>query len=232
MDRQVYQECVAANMTAEDEEPRTKISGISKCEKPPLPQDEDDEKWRTMNIMSKAKFVCGHCTIEPMFGCYIITSVLTSLCTQNLNLQKACQVNLKLGDEICSALEHRDTSGNYTGQEVIVQELVADMMIWKTFVQSSIPSILIVFVGSWSDRNRKRKPGMVIPVVGELLTVIGLLVCTYYFYELPMEVNALVESLPPAMTGGWMTMIMAIFSYIGDVSSVSLMDLGQLAEMA
>lgn len=72
---------------------------------------------------------------------------------------------------------------------------------------------------------------MIVPIVGELLTVIGLLICTYYFYELPMEVNALTESLPPAMTGGWMTMIMAVFSYIGDVSSVSLVGTGQLVEM-
>lgn len=218
-------------MTVEDEDSRTRTTGKPECEKLPPPQDEDDGKWRTMDIMSKAKFVCGYFTIEPMLGCYIVTSVLAALCTQNLNLQKACRVNLRLGDEICSALENCDTSGNYTSQEIIVQELVADMMIWKTFVQSSIPSILIVFVGSWSDRNRKRKPCMIVPIVGELLTVIGLLICTYYFYELPMEVNALTESLPPAMTGGWMTMIMAVFSYIGDVSSVSLVGTGQLVEM-
>lgn len=111
---------------------------------------------------------------------------------------------------------------NYTKEdEVVVQELVADMIIWKTIVQSSIPSVLIIFIGSWSDRNHKRKPCMLIPIIGEFLTSIGLLLCTYYFYELPMEVAGLVESVPPAMTGGWMTMFMAVFSYVGDVTTVS-----------
>ncbi|CAH1708580.1 unnamed protein product [Aphis gossypii] len=190
----------------------------AKCEQSSL-SDENNEAWQTKGIMSKLKFIFDHCTIEPMFGCYIMTSVLTGLCTQNLNLQKACRVNLKLANSTCWALENRN-SANYAKEEVMVQELVTGMIIWKTMVQSSIPMVLIIFVGSWSDRNHKRKPCMLIPIVGELLTSIGLLVCTYYFYELPVEVVGLVECLPPAMTGGWMTMVMAIFSYIGDVSSV------------
>lgn len=157
-----------------------------------------------------------------MLGCYIVSSVLASLATQNLNLQKACRVNLRLDNSTCSALESR-TMDNYTKEdEVVVQELVADMIIWKTIVQSSIPSVLIIFIGSWSDRNHKRKPCMLIPIIGEFLTSIGLLVCTYYFYDLPMEVAGLVESVPPAMTGGWMTMFMAVFSYVGDVTTVSI----------
>lgn len=180
----------------------------------------DEMKWEDMGVMARAKFVYEHCTVEPMFGCYILTSMLTGLATQNLNLQKACRVNLQLDDDTCTALDNRNMS-NFKREEEAVQTLVADMMVWKTVVQSSIPSVLIVFVGSWSDRNRRRKPGMLIPVAGELLTAVGLLVCTYYFYELPMQVTGLVESLPTALTGGWMTMVMAIFSYIGDVSSVS-----------
>ncbi|KAL4120330.1 hypothetical protein QTP88_013046 [Uroleucon formosanum] len=193
----------------------------TKCElqMPDAPPDENSEAWQTMSVFSKFKFIFDHCTIEPMFGCYIMTSVLTGLCTQNLNLQKACRVNLKLPNSTCSALDNRNSDA-YAKEEVMVQELVTDMIIWKTIVQSSIPMVLIIFIGSWSDRHHKRKPCMLVPIVGELLTSVGLLVCTYYFYELPVEVVGLVECLPPAMTGGWMTMVMAIFSYIGDVSSV------------
>lgn len=196
-------------------------TGATKREKS-SPPDETHETWRAMDVMSKAKFMLKHCTVEPMLGCYIVSSVLASLATQNLNLQKACRVNLRMDNATCSALETRSV-GNYTKEdEVVVQELVADMIIWKTIVQSSIPSVLIIFIGSWSDRNHKRKPCMLIPIIGEFLTSIGLLICTYYFYELPMEVAGLVESVPPAMTGGWMTMFMAVFSYVGDVTTVSV----------
>jgi PCFT/HCP family folate transporter-like MFS transporter 1/3 len=211
-------------MTAHDDSKAhefCKNDAVVKRKKMPqqIPDDSHDT-WKTMSIVPKAKFVLKNCTIEPMFGCYIMTSVLTSMCTQNLNLQKACRVNLMLNDTVCSALETQN-SKDYGKEEVRVQELVADMMIWKTLVQSSIPAVLIMFVGSWSDRNCRRKPCMMMPIVGELLTSLGLLVCTYYFYEMPVGIVGLVECLPPAMTGGWMTMDMAVFSYIGDVSSVS-----------
>lgn len=86
---------------------------------------------------------------------------------------------------------------NYTREEQEVQQLVASMGVWKTILQSALPAFLIMFVGSWSDRWGKRKPCMLLPIVGELLTSIGLMVCTYFYYELPMEVAGFVEGLFP-----------------------------------
>lgn len=209
-------------MAVKANENKNGVTASKHSEKPAaeaVPQ-RDETKWEDMDLTARAKFVYEHCTVEPMFGCYILTSMLTGLATQNLNLQKACRVNLRLGDDTCTALDNRNMN-NYRTEELAIQEMVTDMMVWKTVVQSGIPSVLIVFVGSWSDRNRRRKPGMLLPVVGELLTTVGLMACTYYYYELPMQVTGLVESFPTALTGGWMTMVMAIFSYIGDVSSVS-----------
>lgn len=94
------------------------------------------------------------------------------------------------------------------------------MSIWKTILQSALPSILILFLGAWSDRWGCRKPCMLLPIVGEFLTSMGLILCTYFFYELPMEVAGVVEALFPAITGGWFTMFMAVFSYMGDVTSL------------
>ncbi len=68
-----------------------------------------------------------------------------------------------------------------------MQQLVAGMAGWKTFVQSSVPAILILFLGAWTDRKGRRKPCMLMPIVGEFLSSIGLIVCTYFFHELPME---------------------------------------------
>lgn len=175
--------------------------------------------WNVAGWWAKLGFLAKNATVEPMLGCYIIASVLANLATQNLNLQKACRVNLQFGDEVCSALERRETQ-NYTSEEIQVQQLVADMITWKTMVQSSIPAALIIFIGAWSDRTGRRKPGMLIPIIGEFLTSIGLMFCTYYFYELPMEVAGLTEAIFPALTGGWMTMFMAVFSYVGDITTV------------
>ncbi|PSN43505.1 hypothetical protein C0J52_13409 [Blattella germanica] len=172
-------------------------------------------------VREKWNYAINNITVEPMLACYIMPCVLAMLATQNLNLEKACRVNLKYEDEVCDALTARQTN-NYTEQEVEVQQLVAGMTVWKTMVQSALPCILMLFLGSWSDRHRRRKPCMLLPIVGEFLTCIGLILCTFFFFELPMEVAGVVESLFPALTGGWFTMFMAVFSYVGDVTTVEM----------
>ncbi|KAJ1519546.1 hypothetical protein ONE63_004825 [Megalurothrips usitatus] len=173
--------------------------------------------WK-LTMREKAGYIRDNITVEPMLAMYTIPSVLASLATQNLNLEKACRVNLGYSDEVCDALAVRDTA-NYTMEEAEVQKLTASMAGWKTFIQSSLPAVLILFVGSWSDRHGRRKPCMLLPIVGELLTSLGLLVCTYFYYELPIEANTFSEAVFPAMTGGWFVMFMAVFTYIADVTS-------------
>nr|CAD7398009.1 unnamed protein product [Timema poppensis] len=148
----------------------------------------------------------------------IIFIVLAGLATQNLNLEKACQVNLNYGEHICSELTARHTA-NYTTEETRVQELVAWMTVWKMALSSSFPAVIILFLGSWSDRHARRKPCLLIPIIGEFLTSLGLIVCTYFFMELPMEAAGVVEALFPALTGGWATMFVGVFSYVADVTT-------------
>ncbi|XP_014208805.1 solute carrier family 46 member 3-like [Copidosoma floridanum] len=176
--------------------------------------------WTSMSGRQKSWYILSNITVEPMVAFYIMPSVLASLATQNLNLEKACKVNLGYPSGVCDALSARNVTANLEAEETAVQQLVAGMQTWKTAVQSFFPSILIVFAGAWSDRNGLRKPCMMLPIVGEFMTSVSLIACTYWFYELPMEVAGLCEALWPALTGGWFTMIMGTFSYIGDVTSV------------
>ncbi|XP_045465633.1 proton-coupled folate transporter-like [Harmonia axyridis] len=188
-----------------------------------IDKEKKQEKQRTESITSKWKkkyrLIIDNVTVEPMLALYIIPSVFASLATQNLSLEKACRVNLNYPTYVCDALSARETS-NYTKEENAVQELVASMSVWKTMLQSALPAFLIMFIGSWSDRWGRRKPCMLLPIIGEFSTVIGLLICSYFFYELPMEVNGIVEGLFPALTGGWFTMFMGVFSFMGDVTTV------------
>lgn len=199
---------------------------MAKAEKRKTDVKESDKEPKSINLQSmtwreRYKFLCENITVEPMLACYIIPSVLASLTTQNLNLEKACRVNLGYTQEVCDALTARRTQ-NYTVEERHVQQLVASMGVWKNALQSGLPALLIMFVGSWSDRWGKRKPCMLIPIVGELLTVLGLIICTYFYYELPMEVAGFVEGFFPAITGGWFTMFMGVFSYIADVTTTEV----------
>ncbi|CAH1724819.1 unnamed protein product [Aphis gossypii] len=159
-------------------------------------------------------------TVEPMLFPYLIASILVILANQNLNIQKACRVELKLGTEVCDDLENKDkNSTQLTDSEIAVQKLVADMLIWQTILQSSVPAVFVLFLGSWSDRNRLRRPCMLLPVYGEVVRNLGLLVCVYFFDQLPMNLTGLWQSLPIAVTGYWTVLYMAVFSYVGDHST-------------
>lgn len=186
-------------------------------------QQERDGSGGT--LCGRVKRVLSSVHVEPFVLCYIMSRTLMLLATQNLSLQKACRVNLGLSNDTCTALAD-PSSGVRSGDrgssaEVETQKLVATMFVWQLIVQSSVPCVLSVFVGSWSDRNRKRVPCMLLPMVSELVRVFGLLACVHYFYELPMEAVGLVEALPTSLAGGRMVFFNAVFSYVSDVTEVS-----------
>lgn len=180
-----------------------------------------DTPWKKMTHREKGKYIIGNITVEPLMAGYIMPCVLAMLATQNLNLEKACRVNLRYDERVCNALTARQTA-NYTAEETEVQQLVARMTIWKTALQSSLPCILMLFLGAWSDRHGRRKPCMLLPLTGEFVTCISLILCTYFYFEVPMEVVGFVEAIFPAITGGWFIMFMAAFSYIADVTTVEM----------
>ncbi|XP_053602861.1 proton-coupled folate transporter-like [Plodia interpunctella] len=206
----------------QEEKEVEKLKDENATEETPLKTCEDVEKKenkeKKLTIMERLKIIKANITVEPIMACYVMPSVLASLATQNLNLEKACRVNLNFSTEVCDALNLRQTE-NYTEYETQVQTLTASVQAWKNVVQTAIPVLLILFVGAWSDKTGKRKACIMLPIVGEFLTSIGFIVNTYYFYELPVEVAAMTEAIFPAITGGWFTNFIGVFSYISDITT-------------
>lgn len=126
--------------------------------------------WKQMSFKEKCHYLWNNITVEPLLAFFVMPSMLTNLGTQNLNLEKACRVNLNYTDIICDALTNRQTA-NYTlyvsistwywvlfisdltfnwffSEEKEVQKLVAGMSGWRTAIQSALPCMLILFWGS------------------------------------------------------------------------------------
>lgn len=183
-------------------------------------ENENAEKGKKFTTMEKVVIVVTNITVEPMLLLYLLPSSMSGIATQNLNLEKACRVNLKMNESICDGLASRNSSMYQSSDEAYVQKYVASMYAWKTVIQSLIPAVLLLFMGSWSDRHKRRKPCIIMPVLGEALSVLGLIVCTYFYYEIPIEFTILAEVIPTAFSGGWFAMFMGVFSYISGVSSV------------
>lgn len=157
-------------------------------------------------------------TVEPLLACYLLPSALTALAVDNLNLEKACRVNLRYNATVCDALTARLVD-DFRDQDIEAQRLVTQMAAWRNALRASLPALLALFVGSWSDRRARRKPLLLVPLAGELVTCGGLLLCTRFFAEWPLEVAGAVQGLFTALSGGAMVTIMAVFSYVGDVTS-------------
>lgn len=172
------------------------------------------------SFLEKARIVFSNVTVEPILVFYVLPSVMSSLAMQNLNLEKACRVNYHFNEEICDALSARNKSGYNATDEQAVQTLVATINAYKNVVQSIVPSFLLIFLGAWSDKHGRRKPCIMMPLIGETVTIIAFLCSVYFFYQLPVEFNCFFEAVPPAVTGGWFAMFMGVFSYISGVSSV------------
>lgn len=172
------------------------------------------------SFSQKLKIIFCNITVEPILVFYVLPSVMSSLAMQNLNLEKACRVNYRFDEEICDALSARNKSGYTEADEQAVQKLVATINAYKNVIQSIVPSFLLIFLGAWSDKHGRRKPCIMMPLLGETVTIIAFLCSVYFFYQLPVEFNCFFEAVPPAVTGGWFAMFMGVFSYISGVSSV------------
>lgn len=159
-------------------------------------------------------------TVEPFVICYILPSVLAGLAVQNLCLEKSCLVNLHYDQITCNHIMEGRTR-NYTIQENRVQKMVSSMTAWSFPLQTALPGILILFLGAWSDRTGNRKSFMVLPILGKLLSAIGLILSVAFFFQVGVNETALLEGLPPALAGGRVAMTMAVYSYITDITSES-----------
>lgn len=176
------------------------------------------EKKVKKSWSEKFDHVKRNITVEPLLAGLIIPSMISKFAMGNLNLDKACRVNLDFGDEVCNALIKKNND-SFASYEMQVQKLIASIEIWKSVIHTGLPCIIIMFLGAWSDRTGKRKIIILLPVIGELMTSISNLVNVYFFYEIPVEATVFLETFFPAITGGWVTMFLGVFSYISDITS-------------
>lgn len=179
---------------------------------------ETQQLYKDKKFSEKLTFIRENITVEPLLAGLIIPSVISMFTMANLNLDKACRVNLQFGDEICDALVKR-SNNNYSFYETEVQKLISSTDIWRGVIKTAIPCIIIMFLGAWSDRTGNRKVCIMLPILGEVLTSINNLINVYFFYEIPVQVTVFLETIFGAITGGWVTMFLGVFSYISDITS-------------
>ncbi|KAH8375809.1 solute carrier family 46 member 3 [Drosophila serrata] len=105
---------------------------------------------------------------------------------------------------------------NYTvcKAELEAQILASDVSGKRAPMAAIFPLIVLLFAGGWADRYNKRKPCMIMPIVGEALGFTCQIISSIFFDSLPMEFGAYCEAIVPALFGGLTFCLMAIYSYI------------------
>lgn len=187
-----------------------------KPEEEPL-KDETKEKdvVEKKGIFERLRYIKSNITVEPILAGLIIPSMLAKLAVQNLNLDKACRVKKDFGDEICDALLERKGNSSY---EAEVQMIISSIESWKSIIQTAVPTILVIFMGAWSDRTGNRKIPILLPIFGEFMVCVTNILSTYFFYEISIEVTMFLEAAFPAITGGFVMVFLGVFSYISDIT--------------
>lgn len=182
------------------------------------PLKENEEKVAQMTFREKVLYMLKNITLEPVLLMFVVSAMILMTASQNLNLEKACRVNLNYTDEICNSLKAQDAdSQNVYERET--QKLLARALSWRTYLSATIPCILALFIGSFSDKTGHRKFFMMISVSGQLLIGINNMINVYFFRQLPLEVLVFTEAIIEGLSGGWCVCFLTAFAFISTITT-------------
>lgn len=184
---------------------------------PELQREADKQNPKsptTKNIYTRPKTLLSNITVEPIVLFFVFPNLISFIVTQNINLKKACEVNLNYNTSVCDALAARNKSGYDVTQEQNVQVLVALVNGYSSGLQAFLVCLTLMIIGSWSDKNHRRKPILMLPLIGDSVSALLLLLSLYKKW--PIEFNIFAEAVPQGIAGGWYSFTAAIFTYINE----------------
>lgn len=183
---------------------------------PDLRKNVPKLSFKDLSLTEKVKYVKRLITVEPLLVCYLAAVVIASPAMQNLQLEITCKANKGYNDSTCEGIIGGNE--NYTAETLEVQLVLTNMGSWQNPIQQIMPMILILFLGSFSDRHKIRKPFLLVPIFGEFFALVGVVLCVFFISEWPVEVQGFFQTILPSIFGSYTMISMAAFSYIADVS--------------
>jgi len=166
----------------------------------PIPGDT----WR-----QKIVHVVGLISIEPAIFMQTLTWGLQMVITQNLIIEKVCR-DLDFSEEVCANID------SFPKAENDVQTKASELNMALTML-SSLPSIVLaLFIGPWSDKNG-RKPLMLIPLLGFLVSTFVWILNVYY---MAWPAKYLLATAVYSFFGGITCLLIGMYSFLADVTSI------------
>ncbi|XP_059061438.1 proton-coupled folate transporter-like [Achroia grisella] len=187
----------------------------------------EEEPFRPSEVITeKSKATCceslslaiKNVTVEPSVILFVIPYIIMALTAQNLGLEKACRVNLNYSDEICTALKKQDIESQ-NSYEKEVQKLVTSAFATKTYITATIPCLLGIFVGSFSDKTGHRKCFLIMPIIGQFVACLSSILNVYFLEETNLHTFVLTEAVIDSVSGGMAIFLITIFAYISAITT-------------
>ncbi|CAL8113962.1 unnamed protein product [Orchesella dallaii] len=157
-------------------------------------------------------------SLEPALVIHMCSAILVFMTVQDLLLEKACRVNLGYSDEVCDALQARNTKG-FEEQEQKVQSLMGQAVVWRTGLENAFPIVLVFLVGAWSDKYGRKYP-MLFVLAGFILQDILLIFCVLAGNLAGTWTVAIISSVIVSLSGNQACFISSAFSYTSDHTPV------------
>lgn len=99
-----------------------------------------------------------------------------------------------------------------------MQRYVSEMMSVGKLVLTIIPFISLLLWGLWSDRNHMRKPLISLPMAGEVLKNLCLIICVWVPHS-NAEISFAVQSVFPLVFGDWTLVLLGVYSHVMDTTT-------------
>ena len=143
--------------------------------------------FNDLSNIKKVKYLFQSVTIEPVFFLFAMNIGFFAVASQQLYVDKMCQVNLNHSKEICDSIYiHKEI-------QLDVQERVTRLKTINSVIQG-IPSFFYSLIaGPWCDKYG-RKPLIILSILGSTVSTTVFLINTIWWYELKAE-NLLLECI-------------------------------------
>lgn len=145
-----------------------------------------------------------------MFGFTLLGPIMT-----NLHVYRTCYTLLGFNESDCSQLGNEDNSVT-RWLEPKVQPTVNKINMVNSVINSSLPLIFCMFVGTWSDKFG-RKPFMILCYAGLIISTAMSTVIIHFSSLSPWWF--IISSIPNLMTGGVSSLMVVNSAYLNDITT-------------
>lgn len=162
------------------------------------------------SITETIKLGLTNAALEKTILLSMISLAISENCSVNLMFQKAC-------DKTALGPVHL---GKSCPEEKAAQTETTAYNISKSMIYSLLVSLVLIYAGTWSDSHgKRRKPMVLIPIAGQLVTDMTNVVSSHY-WSISGHTVAILNGLFPGITGGRMLLFTGAVCYVSDTTGI------------